>query len=46
MLAQELATVYKPTNLGQKSGYNAMQASASAEHSYHQTKAHPEAGDK
>lgn len=34
MLAQEMATVYKPTNphllnLGQKCGYNAMQASPS-----------------
>jgi len=34
MLAQEMATVYKPTNhhllhLGQKSGYNAMHASSS-----------------
>ncbi|KAH8389536.1 hypothetical protein KR200_003338, partial [Drosophila serrata] len=44
MLAQELATVYKPTtshllHLGQKPGYNAMHASAGpAEPSYHQTK--------
>ncbi|XP_034669550.1 sodium- and chloride-dependent GABA transporter ine isoform X1 [Drosophila subobscura] len=52
MLAQELATVYKPTtshlhHLGQKSGYNAMQASTTGPHGSHseykyQSKVHSE----